>query len=202
MASMNTNNNDRTPQARQVEQHTWHEDGSYGVEELDWEGRNVDVFNDSFGNVSVRKVVKDFQRDNYGKKYIEDLELAQKLTRCDEDTWNSYSWQEQLDHGADEQRALQNVVLSSRNKHNQKTINNDTKMSDLKNNKTVELKKKLQKKYDDALEGMLSDIKTTKNAKRNAKRRAKAKRTKMLNFTPTKEQEEWFWGGAPHGGDE
>ena len=232
MASMNSNNNDRTPHARQVKHqgcdhdysdssdalyipykvrhvsnaspYSVPDDGPTKVElEMEWIGRDVDVFNDSFGNTSVKKVVKDFQRDNHGKKYIEKLELAQKLTRCDEDTWNTYSWQEQLEHGGDEQRALQSVVVSSRNSHQQKTINNDTKMGDLKNKQSTKLKKKLQKKYDDAVVGMMSDIKATKNAKRNAKRRAKAKKTKeTLNFTPTKEQEEWFWGEAPHGGDE
>ena len=170
--------------------------------QVDWAGNDVDIYNDTFGCSSIKKVIGELSRNNRGVKYLNQLELAQKLTRTPEEDFLKADLDEQTRQGHAEQEAIQNILTSAKRGHAQKIQNNHSKMDNLKNNAVVVLREKLQKKYDDYLTEIQDEKKRLKNAKRNAKRKAKSKKTKKtLNFTPTKEQEEWFWGAAPHGGD-
>ena len=221
MASMNTTIN--APIKRDGEPTTW---GKKGVEgtyefynrnihnrplllaeaeniEVGWGNDDVNVHNDVFGSSSIKKIIGEFARNNRGIKYLNQLELAQKLTRQPEEDFRKADLDEQTRQGHAEQEAIQNIVTSSRKLPGaQKTQKNHSKMDDLKNKAAVALRKKLQKNYYDRMAQIQEEEKRLKNAKRNAKRKAKSKKTKKtLNFTPTKEQEEWFWGAAPHGGD-
>lgn len=173
--------------------------------EVEWGRGNddVDVHNDTFGSSSIKKIIGEFARNNRGIKYLNQLELAQKLTRQPEDDFLKADIDEQTRQGHAEQEAIQSIITSSKRPNAQKIQKNHSKMDDLKNDAVVALREKLQKKYEDRMVQIHEEEKRLKNAKRNAKRKAKAKKTKKtLNFTPTKEQEEWFWGAAPHGGDE
>ena len=171
--------------------------------EMDWGNDQVDVHNDTFGSSSIKKIIGEFARNNRGIKYLNQLELAQKLTRQPEDDFLKADIDEQTRQGHAEQEAIQNIITSSKRPNAQKIQKNHSKMDDLKNDAVVALREKLQKKYEDRMVQIHEEEKRLKNAKRNAKRKAKAKKTKKtLNYTPTKEEDEWFWGAAPHGGDE
>ena len=173
--------------------------------ELEWGecGGVMDVHNDTFGSSSIKQIIGQFARNNRGIKYLNQVELAQKLTRQPEEDFLKADLDEQTRQGHAEQEAIQNIITSSRRTNTQKVEKNHSKMDDLKNKAVVALRENLQKKYEDRMAQIQEEEKRLKNAKRNAKRKAKAKKTKkILNFTPTKEQEEWFWGEAPHGGDE
>ena len=176
-------------------------------EEIDvsdsWGEEDVDVYNDTFGSSSIKKIIGEFSRNNCGIKYLNQLEIAQKLTRSPEEDYRNADIEEQTIQGHAEQEAIQSIITSSKRPNAQKIQKNHSKMDDLKNDAVMGLRGKLQKKYENYLAEIQEEEKRLKNAKRNAKRKAKAKKTKKtLNFTPTKEQEEWFWGAAPHGGDE
>ena len=171
--------------------------------EVNWGNDQVDVHNDAFGSSSIKQIIGQFARNNRGIKYLNQVELAQKLTRQPEEDFLKADLDEQTRQGHAEQEAIQNIITSSRRTNTQKVEKNHSKMDDLKNKAVVALRENLQKKYEDRMAQIQEEEKRLKNAKRNAKRKAKAKKTKeTLNFTPTKEQEEWFWGAAPHGGDE
>lgn len=171
--------------------------------EVNWGNDQVDVHNDAFGCSSIKQIIGQFARNNRGIKYLNQVELAQKLTRQPEEDFLKADLDEQTRQGHAEQEAIQNIITSSRRTNTQKVEKNHSKMDDLKNKAVVALRENLQKKYEDRMAQIQEEEKRLKNAKRNAKRKAKAKKTKKtLNYTPTKEEDEWFWGAAPHGGDE
>ena len=195
MASMNTNNNEELcPCPRcAVPIASYHDDDFEEDDVLEFNGETlkVQITNDTFGTTSVKQTVKALMRRGYSKKYIEQMELAQLLSQGDDESCESEFY------------LIQGIINSSkdseRDRHDQE---NRCKMEAIHNDsRRLAVKTLLKRKQTDIAEQ--AEKQATKNAKRNAKRRAKAKKTKeTLNFTPTKEQEEWFWGGAPHGGDE
>ena len=220
MASMNTNNN--APIKRAGEPTNGRKTGVEGTYEfynrtihnrplyleeaeniqVEWGNDDVDVHNDVFGSSSIKKIIGEFARNNQGIKYLNQLELAQKLTRQPEEDFLKADIDEQTRQGHAEQEAIQNIVTSARKPAAQKIQQNHSKMDDLKNKAVVALRENLQKKYEDRMAQIHEEEKRLKNAKRNKKRKAKAKATKKtLNYTPTKEEDEWFWGAAPHASD-
>ena len=157
----------------------------------------VQITNDSFGQTSIKQTVNGLMRCGYSVKYVEQLELAQLMCQGD-------------DRGS-EFDLIQGIINSSKKSPRlQKDQENRCKIDSIRNEVMEAAAAKTRHKREEAMIKQKQTViaeqaekQATKNAKRNAKRRAKAKKTKeTLNFTPTKEQEEWFWGGAPHGGTE
>ena len=144
--------------------------------QVDWAGNDVDIYNDTFGCSSIKKVIGELSRNNRGVKYLNQLELAQKLTRTPEEDFLKADLDEQTRQGHAEQEAIQNILTSAKRGHAQKIQNNHSKMDNLKNNAVVVLREKLQKKYDDYLTEIQDEKKRLKNAKRNAKRKARQRR--------------------------
>ena len=157
------------------------------------------IINDNFGTSSVLEVVAQFQRDNVCDKAIMDIQLAQELCRIPNNEFFNNDPIVQEQNSESQAILLQGIITGTiRKNHHKSEQINEVNNDEIINRQVRDLRKKLYYKYQEQESIAATDKKADKNAKRNAKRRAKAKKTKeTLNFTPTKEQEEWFWGGPP-----
>ena len=153
---------------------------------------DVQLENQTFGKTSLKEAIRGLQDGNVGPQAIKQIELAQLLG----DPRGQFS----LQNKQAEMDLVQGIIATTSTHHQQNRCRND--VANMK--KATASRKRLREKilaneakaWDDEQQQKLKD----KKAKRNAKRRAKAKATKaILNFTPTKEQEEdfWFWGAPP-----
>tara|TARA_B110000285_G_scaffold214074_1_gene259044 strand:+ start:529 stop:1257 length:729 start_codon:yes stop_codon:yes gene_type:complete len=158
---------------------------------VDGKPLNVQIENQTFGSSSIKEAVFGLQNGNVGPQAIKQIELAQLLG--DPRGFGLENKQAEMD-------LVQGIIASAHTLHSQKKCQNEVLNMKKKTKARQHLREKIlaneAKAWDDEQQQKLKD----KKAKRNAKRRAKAKATKaILNFTPTKEQEEdfWFWGAPP-----
>ena len=156
------------------------------------QGASYKINDKQYGSQSISRLIGEMLAENVSSDVIARVKLAQMLTRDP----NLHS----NDCSNAESTQLSGIMKDSYKTHSQlKRHENEEKQEE----KIVATVKRLSDKHEEKEQAKAAELKRLKNAKRNAKRKAKAKATKkVLNFTPTKEQEEWFWGAAPHGGDE
>ena len=154
------------------------------------QGASYKINDKQYGPQSISRLIGEMLAENVSSDVIARVKMAQVLTADPNLHSNDCSNAESAQLSSIMKDAYKTQAQLKRHENEEK-----------QEEKIVATVKRLSDKHEEKEQAKAAELKRLKNAKRNAKRKAKAKKTKkILNFTPTKEQEEWFWGAAPHVG--